>query len=307
MQALLKEAGIESYYTLIKAGDDVEDIITDFPSRQFNHAIVCAISGKDTIWLECTDQNKAPGYMGAFTGNRHALLITGEGGKLVLTPQYGVNENLQLRHVLAVLDEEATLNVKSSSLYQAMQQDDLHMMINALSKEKVKEILHEQLDFATYTINNFEYRENKTSLPVVYETLDITVNNYATITGKRLFIIPNIMTRNHRKLPAGEGRKFDLELGYAYKDIDTVQIDLPGGYEPEAIPQDVSLDSKFGSYHCSVKLKGNKLFYYRTIEKYSGHFPAKDYIELVRFYEAVYKADRNKVVLVKTEKPQKAF
>jgi hypothetical protein len=43
------------------------------------------------------------------------------------------------------------------------------------------------------------------------------------------------------------------------------------------------------------------------MEKYSGHFPAKDYNELAKFYETIYKADRNKVVLVKTETAQKAF
>ncbi|MEI9910652.1 MAG: DUF3857 domain-containing protein [Bacteroidota bacterium] len=307
MHALLKEAGVQSYYALIKAGDNEDDIITDFPSRQFNHAIICVPNGKDTIWLECTSQSKAAGYMGGFTGNRHALLITEDGGRLVSTPHYGVNENTQIRRIQAVLDENATLRVKSNSTYGAMQQDDLEMMINALSKDKVKEFLHEQLDFATYEINQFDYKENKTALPAIDESLDITVSNYATITGKRLFIIPNIMTRSHRKLSADTSRKYDLELGFEYRDVDSVEIELPKGYEPEAVPQDVSINSKFGKYNCSVKLKGNKLLYYRTMEKYSGRFPAKDYNDLVKFYEAIYKADRNKVVLVKNETALKGF
>jgi len=37
------------------------------------------------------------------------------------------------------------------------------------------------------------------------------------------------------------------------------------------------------------------------MEQYSGRFPAKDYGELVSFFESIYKADRNKVVLVKKE------
>ena len=84
-----------------------------------------------------------------------------------------------------------------------MQQDDIHGLINNLSKDKVKEYLHEQLDFATYDISNFNYKEEKNSLPVINESLDITVSNYATITGKRLFIVPNVMTRSSGKLAAG--------------------------------------------------------------------------------------------------------
>jgi hypothetical protein len=212
-----------------------------------------------------------------------------------------------LRNINAVLNEDGRLNVKCATQYGGMQQDDIHGLINHLSRDKVKEYLHEQLDFATYDINRFDYKENKASLPSIDEALDITVSNYATITGKRLFIIPNIMTRSHRKLSTDTARKYDLELGFEYKDVDSVEIELPKGYEPEAMPQDVSVNSKFGKYTCSVKLIDNKLLYYRSLEKYSGRFPAKDYNELVKFYEAIYKADRNKVVLVKNETPLKAF
>jgi len=34
-------------------------------------------------------------------------------------------------------------------------------------------------------------------------------------------------------------------------------------------------------------------------EQFSGIFPAKDYSDLVSYYDAIYKADRNRVVLVK--------
>ncbi len=84
-------------------------------------------------------------------------------------------------------------------------------------------------------------KKNKSTLPAIDESLDITVSNYATITGKRLFIIPNIMTRTHRKLAADTERKYDLELGYEYKDIDSVEIEIPAGYETESMPADVTV------------------------------------------------------------------
>jgi hypothetical protein len=301
MRSLLKEAGIPSYYTLVKAGDNEDDIITDFPSRQFNHAILCVPNGNDTIWLECTSQSQSAGYMGGFTGNRHALLITEDGGKVVPTPVYGIKENLQVRSVRATLEADATLRVKVNSVYKAMQQDDLHMLVNVLSKDKVKEYLHRQLDFATYEVASFSYKEQKSRIPYIEEALDITVNNYATITGKRLFIIPNIMTRTHRKLNADSARKYDVEIGFGFQDIDSVEIELPKGYEAESIPKDVSVVSPFGKYSCSVKLSGNKLVYYRSMEHFNGRFPARDYGALVTFYETIYKADRNRVVLVRNE------
>ncbi len=307
MYALLKEAGIRSHYTLIKAGEGEDDLELDFPFRQFNHAILCVPLEKDSMWLECTSQTVAPGYMGGFTGNRHALLITEEGGKVVATPSYRLNDNTQIRRIKAQLADDARLSVKARTVYNCLQQDDLQMLINSLSKDKVKEELHEKLDFATYEIDRFSYKENKSKRPSVEEELDITVSNYATITGKRLFIVPNIMTRHGRRLTPNENRKYDVELDVEYRDTDSVEISIPAGYTAESVPPDVILDTKFGRYRSSVKIEGNRILYFRTMEHFSGTFPAKEFADLVKFYDAMYKADRARLVLVKSETTPKSF
>lgn len=308
MYSLLQEVGIKSYYALIRAGKNANYITEDFPSQQFNHVILCVpISAKDSIWLECTSQTMPSGYLGDFTSDRPALLIDENGGKMVRTPKYSLDENLQSRMIRAVLEENGTLRVTAQNRYSGMQQDDIHGLINSLSKEKVKEHLAEQLNFPTYDINKFDYKEQKSSLPVISETLDITVSNYATITGKRLFILPNVMTRSGSKLSTDSTRKYDIQLNFEYKDIDSVEIDLPDGYTPESMPKDVSIKSQFGTYNASIKLRDNKLYYYRSVEHNSGRFPAKEYADLVEFSNAIHKADRTRVVLVKEETLKKAF
>ncbi len=308
MYSLLKEAGILSYYVLVRAGRNANYITADFPSQQFNHVILCVpLSKKDSVWLECTSQTMPAGYLGDFTSDRFALLIDEQGGKLVRTPKYGINENVQTRNIKAKLDDDGSLYLTAATSYTGMQQDDLHEMIHHLSKEKVKEYLHEQLDFSTYDITQFDYKEAKNPLPAINESLNITVSNYAAITGKRLFILPNVMTRSGRKLSQDSTRKYDIQLNYEYRDVDTVEIEIPGGFELEAVPQAVKVAGKFGSYSSAVQLKDNKLYYFRSVEQIGGRFPAKDYPDLVKFYESVYKADRNKVVLVRKEQEKKAF
>ena len=50
---------------------------------------------------------------------------------------------------------------------------------------------------------------------------------------------------------------------------------------------------------CSAKVEENKLKYIRKIVSKDGRFPAEKFKDLAEFQEAVYKADRGRVVLVK--------
>ncbi|HMR92605.1 MAG TPA: DUF3857 domain-containing protein [Chitinophagaceae bacterium] len=305
MYSLLKESGINSYYALVRAGKNANYITEDFPAQQFNHVILCVPDGQDTVWLECTSQTMQPGYLGDFTSDRVVLLVDENGGRMVRTPKYGVQQNLQVRNLSAALNESGTLNIKASTRYAALQQDDLHGLINSLTKTKVKEYLHEQLDFATYDVNSFDYKEQISQLPYIQESLDITVSNYATVTGKRLFITPNVMTRSYRKPVRDENRRYDMLLGNEYQEIDSVTISLPPGFQPEAIPKPREIESPFGKYRAEIVMKENQLFYYRRMEQYGGRFPAADYDKLVSFYQDIYTADRARVVLVKQDNAEK--
>lgn len=298
MYSLLKAVNIKSYYTLVKAGSR-QSILEDFPSQQFNHVILCVPLKKDTMWLECTSQTLPAGYMSDFTANRKALLIDEQGGTLVSTPRYTIKENKQVRNISGKIDDEGTLSMKVNTSYGGTQQDDLSGMIHALSKDKVQKVLQQKLELSTYDVNDFKYDETKSTLPELNEQLTITVSGYGTVSGRRFFVVPNILNRSSAKLDADAERKVDLVFKEEWRDEDDYEIEIPEGYELEAISQDVSLKTKFGTYSTSTKLLGNKILYHRIREQFSGRYPAKDQAELSKFYEVIYKADRNRMVFVK--------
>jgi hypothetical protein len=253
----------------------------------------------DTVWLECTSQTLPAGYLSDFTCNRYALLVDESGGKLIHTPKYNYKDNLELRKITATLDPAGNLSFDAVTKYRALQQDNLHGMINGLSKEKVMEQLKEEIDLPQYDVLKYDYQEAPAVLPVITETLQIIAGNYAQVTGKRLFVTPNVFTRNNQRFLPDADRKYDMIINYEFTDIDTAEIKLPPGYQPEAVPAPVTLESKFGKYSAFVKVLDDKIIYYRTMERHGGRFPAKDYNDLAKFYDQIYKADRNKVVLVK--------
>lgn len=301
MVALLKEAGIKSNYVLIKAGEDESDMITDFPCTQFNHATVCVPLDKDSIWLECTSQTKFPGYIGNFTGNRHAVLINETGGHVVYTKYYGIDDNLTERNIHATIDETGKLTGTVSTNYHCMEQDDLHEEINYFAKDKLLERRKKDLDLPDYDIINLNYTETKSEKPFITEAIDIIANNYASVSGKRMFVMPNILSKDNVKLTANDNRKYPIARTYAFTSSDTVHIEIPTGYSIEAMPKDVTITNKFGSYEIHFKATENKIDYTRVYKEKEGTFPVTDFPELVQFYNDMYKSDRSRIVFVKKE------
>lgn len=299
MYSILKEAGINSYYTIIKAGRGATYFNTDFPSNQFNHVILCTPLQNDTMWLECTSQTLQAGYLSDFTCDRPALLVDENGGTLVRTPIYTMKDNLQVRNIKGKLDEKGNLQIDTKSEYHGLQQDGYHQIIKGLSKDKLKEYLNEVLKLSMYEIDDFSYTEIKTKIPAIQENLKILANSYATVTGRRMFIMPNVMTKSSKKLTADSSRKYEIQLNTEFQDIDSVEVEVPTGYTVEALPAKVSMETKFGKYQSSIKVIDNKLYYYRNHEQKSGRFPKEDYTELVKYFETIYKADRVKIVFVK--------
>ncbi|MFT3683226.1 MAG: DUF3857 domain-containing protein [Ferruginibacter sp.] len=301
MIALLKEAGINGKYVEIYAGSSPPPFIDDFPCLQSNHVISCVPLGKDTVWLECTSQTKSPGYMGSFTGNRKAILIDEDGAHIVHTPVYKAADNLQLRSVKAAVDAEGNADAEIENTYTGLQQDFVHSLMYEISPEERQKHLNTMFDLPTYEVIKSEYREQKGFIPAVNEKLKIKLSNYASITGKRLFLTPGLFGSSIEKLTADTARQFEYVVKNGYTDIDTVEIKIPAGYKPESIAKDVSLQTKYGRYSASVKFTGDKVFYCRSMQQNSGRFPPAEYSDIVKFYEQVYKADRAKLVLVKAE------
>jgi len=300
MCALLKEAGIKASPVLVYAGEGAKNVTDiDFPSSQFNHVIVCVPADKDTTWLECTSNTVPPGYLSGFTADRPVLMIDETGGKMIRTPVYSMEQNLQSSRIIAKVLETGDMSVKVLRRSTGIQQDGLHGKLHALTREKLMENLKQANYFASYDVNGYEWKEDKSILPAIDEQVDMLAHNYATVMGKRIFIEPNLMNRASRRLSLDSVRKSDIFLNYSYRDIDTVQITIPEGYSPESMPQPVVLKSPFGEYSSKATLDANVITYIRAINHKGGIYPASAYPELVTFYNSMYKADRSRIVLVK--------
>lgn len=300
MVSLLKEAGIKANYVVINGDEDDKGAYADFPMQSFNHIICCVPLKNDTVWLECTSQTTSAGYMGLFTGDRLALLIDDDGGHLVHTPAYGINDNVKYRKIDAVIDEEGNLTANLNTHFSGISQEAVHSLFHDANKDEQEKYLNNIINLPTYKVEKIDFKETKNKIPAMDEYLKIVSENYATITGKRLLIRPDIINVES-KLPSDRPRQFGVVIPYSYKEIDSISISLPPRYTVEALPKNTDLKTKFGTYSVTYVITNSKIEMVRIQTHNAIQAPASEYNDLVKFYDSMYKADHARIVFVKQD------
>lgn len=299
MKAMLKSAGIESCYTLVKAGKNTPNIIKSFSSNQFNHMILCVPNYQDTIWLECTSQDNPFGYLGSFTGDRDVLVINESGGKIVHTKTYEKTDNKQIQKSKVILSEHGSASINLSVSCAGLQYERFSGLLDISEKEQ-KKWLYSNLDISGFELQNIDFDQKKQPVPELYGNLEITVERFANTSGKRLFFQPNVFNKLGKISIPQNDRKHDFVLNYPFMDADTIEFQIPVGYHLEYIPEPVVLESDFGKYESKVLTDEGKITYIRTHSMEKGQFPSKKYLKYVEFRNEISEADQAKLVLVKS-------
>jgi len=140
MVSMLDVVGIKSNYTLIRAGKDAPKMNVNFskftvqswPSFCSNHA--------DTNWLECTSQTNPFWVYGNVYGWSRALAITDQGAKIVMTPKYSAEQNVQSRTAEVVVDAKGNARAKIKTTYSGLQYENgsLNFILNDQYDEQKK-------------------------------------------------------------------------------------------------------------------------------------------------------------------------
>ena len=299
MVALLETAGIPAYPALIYAGGYRSMTNELFPVRVFNHVIVCVPEARDTVWLECTSQLSPPGFLGSFTADRLALVVTPDGGSLVRTPSVVASGNGLHRKGRISLNEGGRgtgVIVVERSGDQAMGLRYLLRDGEARDKEQwlVNQFQVTGVTLARYTTQGMEKPDSPLAVTMV---LDFP--RLASTTGSRIFLQPNLTDRNDAAPKDRPHRKSPVRFSYCWLDTDSLRYSLPPRYGIEALPSPVSLTTDFGTFHsASTALGDTALLYTRRLEIKEKEIPASRYGEYAKFFRDVVRADKAQIVLV---------
>jgi len=130
-------------------------------------------------------------------------------------------------------------------------------------------------------------------------SFEISNIRYASKTGSRLFVPINKLNRWNRELPVLNKKPNDrIDLKYSFKEENHTIIEIPDGFNVEAIPKSIELNTDFSTYYLKVKKDGkNKIEISRVLEMTKRRLPAENYDELREFNQAVEEYDSKNIVL----------
>jgi len=295
MMAMLKAIGIESHYTLVKAGLGKYDFYKDFSAFQFNHAILCVPLNGDTVWLECTSQITPFGHLGDFTDNRPVLVIREDGGHLTSTYGYNPEENLKTSYLSVNLTEDghadASISLVRGGIYFVDYQRQMRM-----SPDDQKKWIYQAFAFPNYELKEYSLEAPVEAVPLAHINLDVSLRSLASISGNRMILsvsdllggaVTPVRVRN-RTQPFVE--KFPTTY------TDTLVINLPDKYYAEAVPPDLALESEFGDYSISFLKGDNKVVFVRKLTVKGGMFEPDLYQDYFRFFQSISRADKQQII-----------
>ncbi|MCX6277534.1 MAG: transglutaminase-like domain-containing protein [Bacteroidetes bacterium] len=297
MLALLKAAGVNSYYTLVNSGENEPEIITAFPSQQFDHVILCVPLKNDSLWLECTSQDIPMGYLGTFTDDRSVLLIKEEGGFICHTPVYNQKVNIQSRvsHVQLQENGSAVMTVKTIS--RGLFYDKVSKIMHSDETDKRKKIT-ERIPITNSTLKSFDLKEDKAFPPGIEETLNLTIQKIGVAAGDLTLVVPNQMTREDElSTQVIIKRKNPVEIRRSTLKTDTTYYTLPDELTFTGNHINETITSTFGEYRAVTSLKGQTIQYIRNLVVYKGVYQPELYEDFLGFFEKIAKADAKKLAL----------
>jgi len=300
-KSLLESVGIPAHYTVINAGEDARPIDPDFPVRAFNHIILCVPvpEKQDTLWLECTSQSAPCGYLGHSTGNRRALVVTPEGGKLLPTQHYPAEHNATHRNLRLQLTENGHAHAQTDWEYVGISSEEIEYWKKYKSEKAQREAVYALLTQGEGEMDEFSLSHQAARLPKAQVAAKLRLYNVAGSTSSRL-IFSDPFAKSYSVggwSVAEEARRTPIFIRFGELHEDNIEVAAPQGYAPEHLPEAVEIETKYGSFSQRFEAQEDgKVKITRRFVLHDGHYLPEEFKAFSAFLLQTQKALKQRIV-----------
>lgn len=295
-RVLLKNVGVDSFYTIIHADDNVVNIDENIISLQGNHVILTVPTLEGNVFLECTSQKIPFGFLGTSTINRRALAVKPEGAYLVQTKS--LDDNLLKANFTIDLNDLKRVQTSVNFINKGIFYNDIYSL-NVLDKREVSNYL-KNLFVGVKEMKTLDFQiENDKDSHSFIENIQIESDFIGSKMGNdyMLNINPFLRTPQVPKAYSKRTTPFKVNRKIIY-DINTTYL-IPEGFNVSGLPDSKVIDSPFGILDIQISYQEKKIVIKEKILLNSGEFSKEDYESYRTFLKEISLNNNTKFILTK--------
>jgi len=312
MRSMLSAVGIESFPVAIYSGDP-RFVRDEWPSpQQFNHAVI-AVRVDESVnvpavgeWeglgrlllFDPTDPDTPVGYLPDHEQGSWALIVRPEGGQLVEAPATEPEENLLERSIDVTLAADGSIQAQIQEKALGDSASANRALRRRSSEADYRQIIEGWITrgAAAAAVADLETQVDDEEFRL---SASFSAPGYGQTMGSSLLIFkPAVVSRRNRTYLTEDERTHPVMLG-SNAFAETVRVDLPTGFAVDEKPDDVKLETDFGSYEASWAMENDQLVFSRRLETRRSVVEPAEYQSVRDFYAAILHAEQTPVVLAR--------
>jgi transglutaminase-like putative cysteine protease len=315
LSAMLKEAGIDSYYAVAQISRGI--IQPQFASAlSFNHMIL-AIRLPDGVamtnlyatvhdpelgnllFFDPTDEYTPLGYLPGPEQDNDVLLVAPDGGRLVHLPLLPPATNRLMRMGKFTLSPAGEISGQVQEIRWGSPAVDSRVSYLRIAPKDRAKVLD---GFLGAFLDNFQLQEasvgNLTKFSDSF-TLEyrFAAANYAKQVGDLIILRPRILGGKTSGILTESTRKYPVEFSETTLQTDQFEFTLPPGYTVDELPPPVNIDCGYISYQSKTAIDGNVVRYTRTYQINKVIVPVSAISDLRAALSGIAADERSSVIL----------
>ena len=298
MKSLLKSVGIESFYTIIKAGKNIAKINRNFPSQQFNHVVLAVPVANDTIWLENTSNSLPYNYLGTFTQDRYALAINGRESELIHTPKLQPSDVLDKREYSFTINAENNWKGDIKFELRGGSFENFRYSISNKNELEQKMELIKHLNIEGFVLNDWSFIDYNRNSRYIKVQLNGDSPNLIREIGNWEVINPLKISIPHFEEP--KNRHLDLRINYPINKSDKIVYQIKNIENKEiTIPDGINIKTIYGEYFTDYSIENSSIICYEKFTLMDNNISLEKYPEFYSFIKSIYTHKKQSSILLK--------
>jgi hypothetical protein len=263
-------------------------------------SVITAKSGKRYLIFDPTNQWIPIGQIPPYEQGGYGILSEGGESQLIALPVMTPAADRVEHSIHAQLAADGSLDASVVEQRFGYAAERPRVTFTEGSQQQQRDYLEKRLrdDLNSVSIEKFAAEHTSDlSRPLELDYSFRTVN-YGRSAGDLLLVRPRILGSDAWSLPR-EPRAWPIDLSAVQTRSDHIDLALPPGYVVDELPEPVSLDTDFASYHSAVTADSDTLHYTREYTVKQLQLDASRYDDLRKFSERIAYDEASSAVLKK--------